>query len=1407
MKKHAKLLCAILVLSILCSALFFVVGAEETEPFVKSFEAVDYNGKSINNGTTIAKSTVAGNRVTSISTMNASDSAFISIAQGVTDNPYLIAYANRDVNEQITSGNNLAFSVGTATSDPFTVVGEDAVGYYVVDFDVATHGNLLPDFDVSVVLRRATDGSGYPFSDEIMVGNFITATDEWSHVTIIGDIANNVAKVYVNGVYAGDGGKAVRNDVSNANQLNGQTEVKALGFRVEFTRNNIKASFSEGDNATFDNFAHRLYINDYSALAAAVAKGDITGWEGYTAGRGGELMPVVATVDGVEYRNFNDLSKAFSTNDVVNVDFLAEPFVPVSLCANAVINTNGMDADDLFSLTSECEIQSVNGNIVTTTSPFVSNYGESAITPANAAKVVKYSHPDNILSYFTPNNYDVASGRTMKQVFDTYTGVSYVNERPYSTAVNDSSNTYNGWFPSGGKITYVKGQDQHVVIDFDIAMNDTNPYLLKTITRTSSGGSAWGDNDLSLNTLYSGHELGEFVHITIVLSTDTKAATVFVNGEHVLTKASVITDNSNHYFESLRTGGNSNADVSFANVCIRNVKDGELTSAVGSKNISIWSGNIYDGSYKLPSPPSILAIDGAAYYDKAGAELALFGNRETPTVVKVLNAFTETITVNCDAIIYTYGQDVKFVDVKGKALTPNENNIIVLDVPFMSVRQEVEMSVSDGTDNSTVLSAVKAAVKGNRLSAFTHSAGQWGSVGYRNASLVTNIETGDVVYRNFANLTAAGKLDASSGEYVDMEFTAVTLQKKDGENEYVVVDFDFGTDGVISDDVAIKLGDFTGKVLLGELGILAGDMAHVTVVFDLQSNAAEAFVNGLYTRTFENAMFESSAFGNYNGGASTTVNKVVLSTEQKISTVCLDNVAVRFFELDAAADPLAGIADSGDITEWADSIYNSDYKVSKLPTLAVVDGREYGSVYTLNNLLAIKTDYVKSVEMKYSPLTEVKILTEASVETHGLDINMNWNTGLHMFNPGNRRYENKGADGEYKGYAYASTKFVCTTVDTVYKFTEINADNCWSNATVAIWAYDYDFDFNVYDVVFYPHGEVMSPIDTGEYVKDGYKYVSQWIDVISGTFDIVTDFPTAGPTETMKIYGYEPIKIDASKYAAKNMMYSANISTDITFTFYVAANETVSDTGRTVDIGGVTYVAFDFKLAPHEIDKVITVSFNVKNQHGAVYEQRQEICFVDYARKLLESDRADVDKALLVSLLNYANEASALFNGGTSAMKSVEELVESYFELLTNEELTEKIDTTELSSVIRSAAMRLNSTPDFIFKVGRGFRGTVTLSYEGLDGAVEKSVYINTLASEQTIVLTGLNVYDVSATVTITVTADGSEEPIVGQYNLATYAQSLEDNAFAVALYNYSKLAQAYKNGNPAPDFSVEYDG
>lgn len=1418
MKKHAKILCAILIVASLCASLLFTAGAEEAVPFSPSMTITKFTANSIASGTDY-KSDVADNRISGISTGNNTESSFLSIAKGDTgEDTWIVAYANSNYSGTPSSGNNLYINAGTSNSDPFTVVGASAKGYYVIDFDVATHGDMLPGFDVSVPMRRASDTSGFPFSDEIFLGDYVTELEAWSHVTLVGDIKNNVVKIYINGQHVADSGKAVRTD-SDAGKLANDTKVVAQGFRIELTRNNQPVDLAKGQNVAFDNLSHRLFIDNGAELESALSDGNITDWSAYTNGRGSEPLPTVATVDGVECRNFSNVSRAFNTNDTVEVEFLAEPLVPINLCANAVINTNGMNYTKIFTPVSGCKIESVSGNIVTTSAPFVSNYQENAVdfsaysgTSVNIASISNatkgnangnlYDH-FNIVTKTSIKNLGTLGYRNATIITDTLTGTTIYRESanvtPGSTTTKEQ-NEYSNFIFNKVELSYEEGKNEYIVVDFDYTYTGAmDTIFLQLIPRGNAGYHA---SSMVVKNLPVTE--GEMAHITAVHDFTDNVAYYFVNGVLTNTVSGGAINSSAHSkylngteqmrVEEYKLGSNSISTVYFSNMNVRyfdvDASADTIDAAINAQDLIYWDSNIYTSDYKIAQFPAIATVDGVPYHTEAELEAALYGNRKTPAAVKVLHAFKNVITVNCDANVYTYGQSVSFVDINGKPLTPDKNGIIRHDIPYMPARLESIVSAVGGA-NSDVYNAIRYPVSGNIFSSFVHSNGSWGIAGHRQSSLIKNLDTGDVLYRNALILNADGTVNSNSTEYVDMMFPSQTFVYSAGTNNYLVVDFDFATDMSLKDDVSVVLTTGAEPIVLKNLGILDGDTAHVTIVYDFTDNYAYAFVNGLFACSVEGGAAAGEA-------TDVTVDSFRLSTAGKTSAVCLDNVAIRAFSYATAEDTLIDVVELGNISTWEESIYGTGYKMSKIPTLAVVDGREYGSIDTVNKILAIETNYVKSVKLNYVPESDIMIKTEVTIETNGLNAPLNWHTGLYEFDPGIERYK-----GTRTGLAYASTKFVYTTVGTSYTFHVINADNCWSTASVSVWAYKVSRSgrpivFEDYDVVFYPYGEKMEPISPDQYVEGGALNTVTWSEMIiesSTTYKrkTVTDYPVANASESLKIYISQSVQEENVSYAATDMLYSANISSSIDFIFYVRKDDhLVTNTGNVVVIDGKEYVAFTYELAPHEIDKVITVSFQVRDVNE-VYTQVQDICFIDYIKVLL--DNGSVDKSLIVSLLNYANEAHAFFDDNGEKMPAVTELINDYAQYLPTEELTAKLDTSALRSVIRSASLRLNSAPEFVFKIARGFRGTVTVSYTGVNGPVEYSVYVNALASEQNLTLKGMGVFEFANDITISVLPHGQDTAIECQYNLATYAHGLEDNAFAVALYNYAKTAAAYQSG------------
>ena len=1097
--------------------------------FVKSAEHTEVENyiNKINTTTGIAlDTTVAGNYYVgngqSTSIGNGAD--ILGAKQTVSEDlTYVTFYAKNDGNIE---KQNVFWQFNTVGA-PNVSIASDSTAYYVVDFDIATHGEALPYIDISVMLRRVSDGSGFPFSPNVDVAPYINPNSEWNHVTIVGDLGTNKCYVYVNGEYA-----ATLDYAYNASQISGNTELSPKGIRVDLGLTAETFPVKAGQNIALDNFAERIYTDAASSngLPAAVAAGNLNTWANHTNGNAGRMLPVIATVNGVEYHNSSKLATALFTNEKIEVEYFSVPFAPAVLQANATVKTNGFDVAKLFTLGSTCEILSNEDGVIKTYAPFTEN---------RAAENVTIPGGVNIAPIFNAIKYNV-----------------------------------------------------------------------------------------------SGNLLNSFTPISLQ-----------------------------------------------------------------------------------------------------------YGSKYQPT---------------------------------------------------------------------------------------------WGSAGFRNGELVTNLDTGDVFYRESAILLPDGTMadgwvvDADgnvvgykeadkgsntfirSNEYVNMNFNSTKLKYEAGKNEYIVADFDFGTDDFVDNAIAVQLiprvsgsGSWASDIYLASLPVEPGTMAHITIVFDFTTNNAHVFVNGAFAYTVaEGAMDGDFSGGRTDGskwadrymkGDEFTVAEFKLGSDRKTGTVCFDNVAIRAYDLAASSDPIAAAVAAGDITTWADSIYNSEYVTTKFPAVASVDGVDYGSVDALNAALAVETDAVKNVYFKHSFTGTVMIKNETNVETNGLNADFDYSTGLYKFNIYDDPYHVcTGTD-----YAYASNRLILAHEEgsTVYKFETINQSNCFSYATPVLWfnVLDLETGEENFDVVFYVHGDQIVPLNNDAFIEDGIMYVNAWavMDKDANVGEIATSFPVASK-DVPETWYLRQDSATESDIAASDIKQQASVSANIQFSVYVNANETITDGEFTV-IDGQKYLTYTFEFAPHEFNQNFVVEFYVQDAEGNVYLQKQNVSFLSYAETLLAGNDAEL-KNLVAGLLNYANEAHKLFNGTTDA--KADELLATVTPSAGTP--SEVYNTDDLSAVIRSAAMYLNTTPEFVFKVVRGFKGTITFTYTGVNGTKTETKTVDATELEQLVVLNNFIVADIFEDITITAVAEDGTT-VSGTYNLSTYAAGLDDPAFANALLAYAQASKLFILNNVRP--------
>ena len=1086
--------------------------------FVQSAEhtvVADYTNKINTTTGLVIDNSVAGNYYAGCSTSMGNAFDILGATQTVAEDlTYVTFFGTRNGN---TDKKNIFWQFNTVNA-PNVSIAAGSTAYYVVDFDIATHGEALPYIDISVMLRRVSDGGGFPFSPNVDVAPYINPNSEWNHVTIVGDLGANVGYVYVNGEHAADLSYAY-----NSSQISGNTELSPKGIRVDFGLSSDTFDVKAGQNIAFDNFSERVYTkaSESNGLDAAVAAGNLNTWANHTNGNAGRMLPVIATVNGVQYSNSTKLATALISNDKLEVEYFSIPFAPAVLQANATVKTNGFDVAKLFTLSPSCELLSNEGGVIKTYAPFAENrLAEQVDIPggvniSSVFNAIKYNVPGNLFANFTP--------------------------------------------------------------------------------------------------------------------------------------------------------------------------------------ISLQK----DGKYQ-------------------------------------------------------------------------------------------------------------------------HT---WGSAGFRNGELVTNLDTGDVFYRESATLLPDGTMadgwvvDADgnvvgykeadkgdntfirSNEYVNMTFASQTLKYEANKNEYIVVDFDFGTDAVVDEQIAVQLiprvsgsGAWASDVYLATLPVEPGTMAHVTLVFDFTTNNAHVFINGQFAYT----VAEGAMDGDFSGGRSDgskwadrymkgeqfTVSEFKLGSDRKTGTVCFDNLAIRFYDLNKSEDTIGAAVAAGDITTWADSIYNDKYVTSKLPAVASVDGVDYGTVDALNAALAVETGAVKNVYLKHSFTETIFVKTEATVETNGLTSNFNYETGLYKFHNDDPYYVCTGTD-----YAYASNRLIMAHEEgsTVYNFETINQDNATAHSVPVVWFYSLEPE--KVEVVFYVYGDQIKPLTEDAYIEDGKLYKDDWsyMDQDFNVGEVAESFPVSSK-ELSETWYLHSAKAEDASFAASDIKQTANVSANVQFTVYVNASQTLTDGELTV-LDGQEYLTYTFEFAPHDFDKNFTVEFLVEDENGKQYVQKQNVSFIDYAEDLLNGSSDADTKALVVALLNYANEANKLLQGESVA--KADELIAANTPAVGTP--SEVYSTTDLSAVIRSAAMKLNTTPEFVFKVARGFKGTLTFSYTGVNGAKSVTKTVDATACEQLVVLDNFDVSDIFEDINIVATYENGETA-TGKYNLSTYANGLENPAFANALLAYSQATKAYKS-------------
>ena len=1396
MKNLSKILCAVLVLAMLCSSLIFMVGAEEEEatPAYTSVEAtfagileLKYNAEdNLINSITRPTNTAngwngEGARQSHIVTNTATGESWYR--EWFEGDAFLL----KDGGEPANVGGNeyiqFNFEKQTLTYE------EGYHEYIVVDMDLAHKAKTATIWDKTKYVDTAAikqevigrSSAGTSWSTVQSYKDFGLGTG-FKHVTTVYDYTSGTAYVFVNGKLA----VTYANGALTAAVKNAYLS----GTAVEFSEWRIGSNSADEIDIANPYVRYTKMANAEDTLAAAISSGNISAWS-----------------DNI----YND-------SYVIPTPFwfvqTAEHTV-VADYKNKINTTTGLVIDN-----------TVAGNYYAGCSTSIGN----GVDVLGATQTVAED-----LTYVT--FYGVQDGSINKS--NTFWQFNTVNAPNVSIAAGTSA---------------------YYVVDFDIATHgEALPYIDISVMlrRVSDGGGFPFSPNVDVAAYINPNS--EWNHVTIVGDLGANVGYVYVNGEHAADlsyayNSSQISGNTELSPKGIRVDLGLSAEtfdvkagqnIAFDNfserVYTKASESNGLDAAVAAGNLNTWANHTNGNAGKML--PVIATVNGVKYSNASKLATALISNDKLE--VEYFSIPFAPAVLQANATIKTNGFDVAklFTLSPSCELLSNEDGVIKTYAPFAENRLAEQAFTTGGSSVPSVLNAIKYSTPNNLFSTFTPISLQvggayqstWGQPGFRNGELVTNLDTGDVFYRESATLLPDGTmadgvvLDANnnvvsfkeadkgdntfvrSNEYTNFYFTSTNLQYEPNKNEYIVVDFDFGTDAVVDEQIAVQLiprvsgsGSWASDVYLATLPVEPGTMAHVTLVFDFTTNNAHVFIDGQFAYTVaEGAMDGDFSGGRTDGnkwadrymkGEKFTVAEFKLGSDRKTGTVCFDNMAIRFYDLNKSEDVIGAAVQSGDITTWADSIYNDKYVTSKLPAVASVDGVDYGTVDALNAALAVETGAVKNVYLKHSFTETIFVKTEATVETNGLTSNFNYETGLYKFHNDNPYYVCTGTD-----YAYASNRLIMAHEEgsTVYNFETINQDNAFAHSVPVVWFYSLDPE--QVEVVFYVHGDQIKPLTEDAYIEDGKLYKDDWsyMDQDFNVGEVAESFPVSSK-ELSETWYLHSAKAEDASFAASDIKQTANVSANVQFTVFVNASQTLTDGELTV-LDGQEYLTYTFEFAPHDFDKNFTVEFLVEDENGKQYVQKQNVSFIDYAEDLLNGSSDADTKALVVALLNYANEANKLLQGESVA--KADELIAANTPAVGRP--SEVYNTTDLSAVIRSAAMKLNTTPEFVFKVARGFKGTLTFSYTGINGAKSVTKTVDATACEQLVVLDNFDVSDIFEDINIVATYENGET-VTGKYNLSTYANGLENPAFANALLAYAQASKQLIEKAPRPTLDSE---
>lgn len=873
---------------------------------------------------------------------------------------------------------NLTGNYGTDSQITFTQNNTDIANtdWYVVEFDIASDSAFPTGFYLSIPLRNKVNGeysgSYFYFAESITIDKHVAADGAWHHVAAVGDLNTQKLYFYVDGVLAKIY-KSAGNGPDSIEQGYKQVELYHTG--VKFSNPGSVAA-ELGQTAYVDNVSNRTITgSDIAALSAAVDSGNIASWSGYTAPKGGKL-PAMAKVNGEEVYSVSALNTALNGILSANVEFLHSTNAKITVNCDATVETHGLELNVVAGAN-----VTVNGN--TYDAPFKSSVSESVTGNSKRSEILNATWLDVPSGGYLQITENWAEDKTqLYLVTDNVTGNKYLDFRAGSTFPKTTDHQHFNYITPN--TNYVGGE--YFITEFDVYaesefMQDLYIGIMSRNSSGPKGGSPTYVKDWSLTP-------GEWSHVTMLSDVDTNKTYVYVNGSLVKTvDDGVYTSDldilgTGTYFQGIRinvnTMNNLTANQNFAMDNVKytlSLKSDWLDANIGSASL-IGSG-IYDPNYVLPAVPVIATVDGETYGSVAELSAKLHGN--TAKEVEIFRPYHGTITVNCDAVVKTNGYTAPTAGVDVNVT--NDGTVYTYDAPY-----QVSKSFEATKDATTLYNVLKYDVTGNTF--YTLAAQNYNVETAATVGVATNTITGDQYlefYKNTGHTNDYFSIHPVSGN-------GVSLKKGDG-TRYYVLDFDIAfyddittlswyavcrdsTGGMFATNVKQDAG-FTAAINAAEKGVFH----HFTTVLDFEANKAYTFMNGALISTVDKGAYGDNNVARYEAG---------FKFEQfRMFPTCTDEFALANLATRPATDAadLATAIASGNIAAWS-GYYADDvgYTTPALAPVAIVNGKDVGSVAALNDLL--NGISLKKVEIVQNLAEQVVVNCDAVINTNGLSVNI-----------------------------------------------------------------------------------------------------------------------------------------------------------------------------------------------------------------------------------------------------------------------------------------------------------------------------------------------------------------------------------------------------------------------------------